>query len=204
MNLPKRHYDESRAAARRKQVLDAAETCFLRQGFHGTSMAAISRAAGMSVGHIYNYFNSKEAVIAAMCEREMTRLLARFQAMAASRDHFVGELKALLRERIAEETDSGCGALLRDLAAEMGRNETITRAIQDFDRRMRRELSDLCRLHEPTLSQRTVAARVEILLVLLDGYGMRGVVNPDIDIAAYTEEIEALVETLFSEGGKAV
>ena len=202
MNLPKRHYDESRAAARRKRVLDAAETCFLRQGFHGTSMAAISRAAGMSVGHIYNYFNSKEAVIAAMCEREMTRLLGRFQAMAASRDHFVGELKALLRERIAEDADAGCGALSRDLQAEMGRNEVLTHAIQDFDRRIREELGGLCRLHNPDLPAPAIAARIEVLLVLLHGYGMRGVVNPDIDMAAYAEEVEALIETLFSGGGR--
>ena len=202
MNPPKRHYDETRAAARRKQVLDAAEACFLRHGFHGTSMAAISQAAGMSVGHIYNYFNSKEAVIAAMCEREMTRLLARFQAMAASRDRFVGELKALLRERIAEDADAGCGALARDLQAAMGRNEALTRAIQDFDRRIREELSGLCRLHNPDLPGPSIAARIEVLLVLLHGYGMRGVVNPDIDMAANAEEVEAQIETLFSGGGR--
>ena len=197
VSRPKKHYDETRAAARRKQVLDAAGTCFLRHGFHGASMAAISRAAGMSVGHIYNYFTSKEDIIAAMCESEMARLLARFQAMAASRERFVGELKHILRERIAEETDSGHGALLRDLSAEMGRNETITRAIQDFDRRMRQELTGLCRLHAPEMPERVIAARIEILLLLFDGYVMRGIANPAIDTAAYTEEIESLIETLF-------
>ena len=198
MGKPKKHYDPDRAAARRKRVLDAAEACFLRHGFHGTSMAAISQAAGMSVGHIYNYFNSKEALIAAMCEREMTRLLARFQDMAASRERFVGELKAILRERIAEEADAGCGALTRDIQAELGRNEVLTRAIQDFDRRIREKLREVCRLHAPELPERTIAARVEILLVLLNSYGLRGIVSPDIDREAYTEEIDSLIETLFS------
>lgn len=197
MSRPKKHYDETRAAVRRKQVLDAAETCFLRHGFHGTSMAAISRASDMSVGHIYNYFSSKEDIIAAMCEREMTRLLSRFQGMTASRERFVEELKAILRERIAEEANSGHGALLRDLSAEMGRNKAITRAIQDFDHRMRKELSDLCRLHKPEMPERTIAARIEVLLVLFDGYIMRGIVNPVIDTTAYREEIETLIETLF-------
>ena len=197
MSSPKKHHDETRAAARRKQVLDAAGICFLRHGFHGTSMAAISQTAGMSVGHIYNYFKSKEAIIATMCEREMTRLLVRFQAMAASRERFVEELKAILRERIADEADSACGALLRDLSAEMGRNETITRAIQDFDRRMRKELAGLCRLHKPDLPEKTVSARIEALLVLFDGYVTRGVLNPEIDVKAYIEEIESLIEFLF-------
>lgn len=202
MDKPKKHYDPDRAAARRKQVLDAAETCFLRHGFHGTSMAAISQAAGMSVGHIYNYFKSKETVIAAMCEREMTRLLSRFQAMAASRERFVGELKAILRERIAEEADAGCGALTRDIQAELGRNDVLTRAIQDFDRRIREELREVCRLHAPELPERTIAARVEILLVLLNSYGLRGIVSPDIDREAYTEEMDGLIETLFSDRAK--
>lgn len=199
MGKPKKHYDPDRAAARRKQVLDTAEACFLRHGFHGTSMAAISQAAGMSVGHIYNYFNSKEAVISAMCEREMTRLLARFQAMAASRERFVGELKAILRERIAEEADAGCGALTRDLQAEIGRNDVLTRAIQDFDRRIRAELHAVCRLHAPDLPERTIAARIEVLLVLLNSYGLRGIVSPDIDRDAYTEEMDGLIERLFSD-----
>ena len=199
MHKPKRHYDEDRAAARRKQVLDAAEACFLRHGFHGTSMAAISQAAGMSVGHIYNYFSSKEAIIAAMCEREMARLLSRFQDMAASRERFVGELKVILRERIAEEADAACGVLTRDLQAEIGRNEVLTRAIQDFDLRMREELRGLCRLHAPKLSERTIAARIVVLLVLLTGYGLRGAANPTVDRAAYTEEVDSLIETLFSD-----
>ena len=202
MGKPKKHYDPDRAAARRKQVLDAAEACFLRHCFHGTSMAAISRAAGMSVGHIYNYFSSKEAVIAAMCEREMARLLSRFQDMAASRERFVEELKAILRERIAGEADAGCGALTRDLQAELGRNDVLTRAIQDFDRRIREELREVCRLHAPELPERTIAARVEVLLVLLNSYGLRGVVSPDIDREAYTGEMDGLIETLFSDRAK--
>ena len=199
MGKPKKHYDPDRAAARRKQVLDAAEACFLRHGFHGTSMAAISQAAGMSVGHIYNYFASKEAIIAAMCEREMTRMLTRLQGMAASRERYVEELKAILRERIAEDAAVGCGALTRDLQAEVGRNEVLTRAIRDFDRRIREELGRLCRLHSPDLPGPAVTARIEVLLVLLHGYGMRGIVNPDIDVAAYAEEVAVVIGKLFSD-----
>ena len=44
--------DRQRAGKRCEQVLDAAAACFRRRGFHGASMAEISREAGMSVGHI--------------------------------------------------------------------------------------------------------------------------------------------------------
>lgn len=49
--------------ARRQQVLDAAYTCFARNGFHATTMQDIAREAGVSYGVVYHYFDSKEDVI---------------------------------------------------------------------------------------------------------------------------------------------
>ena len=46
-------------AARRQQILDAARACFLRNGFHATSMQDVIGEAGLSVGAVYRYFKSK-------------------------------------------------------------------------------------------------------------------------------------------------
>jgi len=51
---------------KRREVLDAAETCFVRAGIRGASISEISAEAKMSSGHIYHYFPSKEAIVAAM------------------------------------------------------------------------------------------------------------------------------------------
>src|SRR5437763_4621330 len=50
------------------QILEAAFSCFAKRGFHQTSMHDISAEAGISVGLIYRYFESKEAVISAMAD----------------------------------------------------------------------------------------------------------------------------------------
>ena len=63
------HVPTDRAQARRQQVLTAAAECFRRRGFHGASMAEIAKTAGMSAGHIYNLFENKDDVIAAIVER---------------------------------------------------------------------------------------------------------------------------------------
>lgn len=50
-------------AARREQILDAAEACFVRNGFHRTTMADLAREAAMSQGNFYRYFASKEDIV---------------------------------------------------------------------------------------------------------------------------------------------
>ncbi|MGH3734907.1 MAG: TetR/AcrR family transcriptional regulator [Micromonosporaceae bacterium] len=54
---------ESHAAARRRQIADAAARCFARDGFHATSMQRVIAEAGLSAGAVYRYFPSKAALI---------------------------------------------------------------------------------------------------------------------------------------------
>lgn len=55
--------------SRRNQILDAAQRCFKKQGFHKTTLRDIAQEFGMSAGHIYNYFSNKEAIIEALVDK---------------------------------------------------------------------------------------------------------------------------------------
>ncbi|WP_343443559.1 TetR/AcrR family transcriptional regulator [Micromonospora schwarzwaldensis] len=55
-------------AARRQQILDAARRCFVRDGFHHTSMQDVIKEAGLSVGAVYRYFPSKNDLITAIAQ----------------------------------------------------------------------------------------------------------------------------------------
>src|SRR5215831_1815047 len=59
---------------RPRQILRAAMTCFARRGFHLTTMQDISGEAQISVGLIYRYFDSKDAVISFMAAEHMEDL----------------------------------------------------------------------------------------------------------------------------------
>lgn len=61
--------------ARRNQILDAAWSCFARRGYHQTTMQDIATDAGISAGAIYRYYASKEAVLAAITERNTQRYM---------------------------------------------------------------------------------------------------------------------------------
>ncbi len=55
---------------RRDAILDAADHLFRRQGFSATSMRQIAHEAGYStVAGLYNHFDNKEAIFAALLER---------------------------------------------------------------------------------------------------------------------------------------
>jgi AcrR family transcriptional regulator len=80
--------------ARREHILDAAERCFARAGFHRTTMQDICREAGISPGALYVYFDSKEALIAGICERDRAEFAERLAALADAPD-FLAALKEL-------------------------------------------------------------------------------------------------------------
>jgi AcrR family transcriptional regulator len=48
---------------RKQQIMQAALELFAREGYHSTSVARISRYAGISKGLLYNYFKSKEDLL---------------------------------------------------------------------------------------------------------------------------------------------
>lgn len=71
-----------RAEARPDEILDAALAAFTEHGFEATPVDDVARRAGISKAGLYLYFESKEALLRALIEREiapfarLTRVLA--------------------------------------------------------------------------------------------------------------------------------
>ena len=65
--MPKlNHRDVERNQAK---IEKASLRVFIRQGYHGTSMREIADVSGVSLGNIYNYYPTKEALFQRMVER---------------------------------------------------------------------------------------------------------------------------------------
>jgi AcrR family transcriptional regulator len=69
--MPAEAHDDG---AKRRQILDGARTVFFAQGFDAASMGEIARAAGVSKGTLYVYFQNKEELFSAIVERECSTL----------------------------------------------------------------------------------------------------------------------------------
>lgn len=61
---------EAADGAKRRQILKGARAVFLAKGYDGASMEGIARAAGVSKGTLYVYFDSKEALFEALIIEE--------------------------------------------------------------------------------------------------------------------------------------
>ena len=55
---------------KRRQILEGARQVFMASGFDGASMGEIAKAAGVSKGTLYVYFDSKEALFEALTVEE--------------------------------------------------------------------------------------------------------------------------------------
>ena len=69
----------ARADARRRQIIEAALTCFARKGFHKTTMQDVVEQSGLSPGSIYCHFASKQDIIVAVVEERHRRERALLQ-----------------------------------------------------------------------------------------------------------------------------
>ena len=63
----------SAAIEKRKETIeDAARELFIKQGFHRTSMRDIARGAEVSLGNLYNYYATKEAIFESLINGYVT------------------------------------------------------------------------------------------------------------------------------------
>jgi len=86
-------------------IMNAALEHFSNVGFHATTITQIARHAGISKGLMYNYFKSKEDLLAAIINRSLTEIYGSFnpdhdsQLTAAEFELFIRKVFSLFREK---------------------------------------------------------------------------------------------------------
>lgn len=187
---------QQRTESRQDQVLDAAEHCFRAEGFHGASMSRIAAAAGMSVGHIYQYFENKEAVIIALCERRFTgfeRLLLATEQDGLGSPSFLDAWIA----QFNWWTDRIRAPLTLEIMSEAGRNPKVAEVVGRIDARfreiMRRSLLPLA----GPIPDDEIDDRLEAIVMLSHGMTSRitadAQADPDRIIAAFRSAVHRLL-----------
>jgi AcrR family transcriptional regulator len=130
--------------ARRSQILDAARRCFVRNGFHETSMQDLFAESGLSAGAVYRYFPRKEDVILAIVEENMRDVVTLIHALASQPDEDgLGETVASVLDLLRKKNrDGALGSIALLVWAEAVRNKAVAKRFELLLRQMRSDLAD--------------------------------------------------------------
>jgi AcrR family transcriptional regulator len=166
-----------RLAARRDEILEAAEMCFARQGFHQTTIQDVIRESRLSAGCIYTHFASKEDLIQAIGERRHARDSALFAA-SGEEVQPLESLRAIARAFIHDlQKEKGLRSrrVALQLWAEALRDEVIHEQVTSGIRKPISDIVDLLRCGQrlgiidaainPRATARTIVAMFQGLVL---------------------------------------
>jgi TetR/AcrR family transcriptional repressor of uid operon len=195
-----RKRDPEREAQRRSDILQAAARAFIRDGLRGTSIAAICKEAGISPGHLYYYFASKEALIEAMAEADLAAIRGYAGRLVTLDDLLSAAVSSSEFMSLPYDAPGKLleGALAFDLHAEATRNPRI-HAIMDrhyrqisalFGERLAaaQQAGSVAPHHDPVKFARLVGAVREGLLVM-------SAIGPDMVDAEMRAVARRMLET---------
>jgi AcrR family transcriptional regulator len=80
---PRRRPTQARAKATEEAILSAAAQVLVKDGYDRASTNRIARRAGVSIGSLYQYYPSKEALVSALLERHVDQMLQLLMDTAA-------------------------------------------------------------------------------------------------------------------------
>jgi len=191
-----------RAAKQRGRILDAAEQCFIKHGFHAASMSDIAQTADMSAGLIYRYFANKAAIVKAIIERHLeSEHNDKICKLNSANDVTHALLETFECWRKHDDPKHNA-VLMLELTAESTRDAEIARAVHSKDKVLGGSLTELvrrsARARGVKLSAAAARSRAVLLQCLVEGLAMRTVRDPKLQRATIRPALEAIINALMS------
>ncbi|KQV41188.1 TetR/AcrR family transcriptional regulator [Rhizobium sp. Root1204] len=189
-----RTVDTVKHEKKRREILDASERCFARDGFQGASIAKICAEAGISPGHLYHYFASKEEIIAAIAEMQLEDTRFYFEHMFQGANAIDTLISEIGRNVTCQQPDKG--SLFFDLVAEASRNPALASIVLEKNRTTCKLLADLlrrCQLRgeiDPDLDPDAAAA---LLFDLFNGLRTWSLRDPELDLGRSVDLFRLMV-----------
>ncbi len=193
--------DEEYLESRRRQIMDAAITCFAREGFHRTTMHNIVAETGLSAGAIYRYFPAKEDIVAAIAAEHHSREAAVLAEAKAG-----AEIGTALRElvrvslgRLTEPEEQRWRRVTVQVWGEALRNDRVMQVVRSGLDEPIAILADLLRRGQrdgsvPGSLDPEGTARV--CAAIFQGLVLQQAWNPELDVNAYIGSVLALVDAI--------
>jgi AcrR family transcriptional regulator len=188
---------------RRRQILDAARRRFREAGFHATKIADVAAQAEVSVGMIYQYFPSKEALIEGIVQENSEAQLAMIsQVFDGGAQTLHDAIGAGLKAFRAMALDHEQTALMLEIAAETARNPTLRRFAADMHRDILPAIREKSkRLKPEEWSFEELEARFDLFSGMLSGAAMRYATEARAPTRELLDLMDETARWLFTPGG---
>jgi len=197
---------ESYLQSRRRQIMDAAITCFAREGFHRATMQDIVGETGLSAGAIYRYFRSKEDIVAAIAAEHHAAEAAAF-AEVSTGDDVGAALRHLARVslgRLADPAEQQWRRITVQIWGEALRNDRVMDIVRGGIEEPVAILAALIRRGQrdgslPPELDAEGAARV--CASIFQGLVLQQAWDPELDVDAYIRAVLVLIGALARPAG---
>lgn len=181
--------------------MQAARRCFVRQGFHQTSMSDIFAEAGLSAGAVYGYFKSKNELIAAIAAQAIDEVAGTIGPFAAevpppSLDRVIEQgLRATEEFAFGED---GFARLAPQVWAEAAHDAALREVLRDKYETIHGLLTQLVIAEQKAGRLRPdgdseAAARVLVSAIM--GYILQRLLMGTVDPESYASGLAALLAT---------
>ena len=184
--------------ARRQQILVAARRCFVRNGFHATSMQDILSEADLSAGGLYRYFRSKEEIIVAIAQNVLASIAETIEVAlpddeALGPDEIMGRLFTTF-EQI--DNDQGIARMAVQVWSEAVRSPEIACQVRMSLASTLEVLVDRIRLYQAkgSVSSNVPAEHIaRAVASIMPGFMLQRVILGDVDAAMFQQTFTALL-----------
>ena len=189
-----RKVDPRKHDERRREILAAAGRCFSRDGFRGASIAGICKEANISPGHLYHYFENKEAIVRAMTQAAVAEADMQLELLSPEADPIATLISKIESTRVQRR--DATHFLLFDMLAEAGHSPSIAKILRDSNRAMRSRFAAYLRKGQDsghvdrTLDPDLAAA---VLISAIDGAKAMGIRDPKLSQEGAHEHLKTLI-----------
>lgn len=182
--------------ARRQQILDAARRCFVRNGFHATSMQDVLSEANLSAGAVYRYFRSKDDIVSAIATGALHEIA---RALEPGDDGAAPPLEEVVGRMLAAVENLGATQDVPKLAiqiwSEAVRSPAIRERVREALDRVRATVAQqVQRYQDQGLMTRDVPAAhvARVLVAMTAGFMVQYALVGDVDAAMFGDGVRAL------------
>lgn len=186
---------EAHRAARRDEILNAAQRVFARSGYRGSSISEIIKESGLSAGAIYSYYSGKEELFHAVVARTFASRTTAITQARPDAPRSPGELIRSVIADLGEGIFTIAPQVWAEAAVEPEARDAVAGVFGQLGELLRAELTEWGTAHPERVDgdPASWATRLApILVAVIPGFIVQRMSMPDFDDKAF---LDALTDT---------